>query len=404
MDRKEADNYDEVNMDMSDSDSDNEMFANKAEYDAFKKDFSSKTSSGTSGVSGTKPAVTTGEYGGAVEDASSEYGGGCDRISVVGTKLSSAGAGSQPEGPGETERSQASMVAGERKVERRPMMYSDNKKEKERSPPRHRQRSRSRGRRSRSRSEDDRRRRSRSSSRDGKRRRSRNRKRSRSPNRDRDGGRHRDRGGWGGRDRGRDRRREREEEGVKNHEDQLRKAKELGVEIPRYIKPGAVNPLSYASQMQKRKQLWAKPAAASAPAEEKPVEAKAEVIPAAGAGAKPGGSYNNWESTNFGNDKVNEKFRRLMGIKGDSKPVPSSEPSSEQTLHTKIMHDLDVNYEAARQQTHRNRGMGMGFSDAAQYQTQPALVEQPPPPPPGTTRNLPWQNRNLGGMNFVRKQ
>ena len=156
--------------------------------------------------------------------------------------------------------------------------------------------------------------------------------------------------------------------------------------------------------MQKRKQLWAKPAAASAPAEEKPVEAKAEVIPAAGAGAKPGGSYNNWESTNFGNDKVNEKFRRLMGIKGDSKPVPSSEPSSEQTLHNKIMHDLDVNYEAARQQTHRNRGMGMGFSEAAQYQTQPALVEQPPPPPPGTTRNLPWQNRNLGGMNFVRKQ
>ena len=44
-------------------------------------------------------------------------------------------------------------------------------------------------------------------------------------------GRHRDRGGWG-RDRGRDRRREREEEGVKNHEDQLRKAKEMGGEMP----------------------------------------------------------------------------------------------------------------------------------------------------------------------------
>ena len=191
----------------------------------------------------------------------------------------------------------------------------------------------------------------------------------------------------------------------------MRKAKELGVEIPRYIKPGAVNPLSYAEQMQKRKQLWAKPAA-SAPAEEKPVEAKAEVIttttPTVPA-AKPGGSYNNWESTNFGNDKVNEKFRRLMGIKGDAKqPVLSSEPSSEQKSHNKIMHDLDVNYEAARQQTHRNRGMGMGFSEAAQYQTQTtAAVEQPPPPPPpppGTTRNLPWQNRNLQGMNFVRKQ
>ena len=397
MDRKAGDNYDEVNMDMSDSDSDNEMFANKAEYEAFKQHFSSKTSSAT------KPAAPAEEYGGTVEaEPSSEYGGGCDRISVVGTKLSSAPAGSQPAAGG-GEGSKTSLGAGERKVERRPVMYADSKKE--RSPPRHRQRSRSRGKRSRSRSEDDRRRRSRS--RDGKRRRSRDRKRSRSPNRERDGGRQRDRGGWGGgggRDRGRDRRREREEEGVKNHEDQLRKAKELGVEIPRYIKPGAVNPLSYAEQMQKRKQLWAKPAA-SAPAEEKPVEAKSEVSPTTSLpAAKSGGSYNNWESTNFGNDKVNEKFRRLMGIKGDSKPVSSSDSSSDQSSYNKIMNDLDRNYEAARQQTHRNRGMGMGFSDAAQYQPQSAVVEQPPPPPPGTTRNPPWQNRNLAGMNFVRKQ
>ena len=47
---------------------------------------------------------------------------------------------------------------------------------------------------------------------------------------------------------------------MKNHEDQLKRAKEIGVEMPKYIKPGSVNPLSYASQMQKRKQLWAKPA------------------------------------------------------------------------------------------------------------------------------------------------
>merc|ERR550532_2812670 len=148
------------------------------------------------------------------------------------------------------------MPLGQKKVERRPMLYGDTKKEK--SPDRDRQRSRSRGKRSRSRSDD---RKRRSNSRDNRRRsRSRNRRRSRSPNRD--VGRHRDRGGWG-RDRGRDRRREREEEGVKNHEDQLRKAKEMGVEMPKYIKPGAVNPLNYASQIQKRKQLWAKPAAAA---------------------------------------------------------------------------------------------------------------------------------------------
>ena len=280
------------------------------------------------------------------------------------------------------------------------MLYGDKK---EKSPGRDRQRSRSRGRRSssrsddkgrRSRSRDDRRRRSRS--------RSRTRRRSRSPNRD--GGRHRDRGGWG-RDRGRDRRREREEEGVKNHEDQLKKAKEMGVEMPRYIKPGSVNPLSYASQMQKRKQLWAKPAASglagdSAASEDKTRE-EGTNTPAAGKPA--GGSYNNWESTNFGNDKANEKFRRLMGIKGgatDSSKPASSLGSHSENSYNKIMNDLDRNYEAARQQTHRNRGIGLGFSDSAHYQAQPPVPEQPPPPPPGHG----WQNRNSAGINFVRKQ
>ena len=389
MERRAGDNYDEVNMDMSDSESsDNEMFANKLEYEAFKKHFSSKSSSNTAPAAS---AGSTGEYGGAPEEPSSEYGGGSDRISVVGSKLSSA-AGGVSQQPGAEQRT--SMPLGQKKVERRPMLYGDTKKEK--SPDRDRQRSRSRGKRSRSRSDD---RKRRSNSRDNRRRRSRsrNRRRSRSPNRD--VGRHRDRGGWG-RDRGRDRRREREEEGVKNHEDQLRKAKEMGVEMPKYIKPGAVNPLSYASQIQKRKQLWAKPAsAAPSPAvEEESKEREVTNTPAAG---KQGGSYNNWESTNFGNDKVNEKFRRLMGIKGGADPPKQSQAGGSQAdqSYNKIMNDLDRNYEAARQQTHRNRGIGLGFSDSAQYQPQ-GPVDQPPPPPPGHG----WQNRNSAGINFVRKQ
>ena len=187
---------------------------------------------------------------------------------------------------------------------------------------------------------------------------------------------------------------------MKNHEDQLRKAKEMGVEMPKYIKPGAVNPLSYASQIQKRKQLWAKPAAAApSPAVEE--ESKEREVSNTPAAAKQGGSYNNWESTNFGNDKVNEKFRRLMGIKGGADPPKQSQAGGSQAdqSYNKIMNDLDRNYEAARQQTHRNRGIGLGFSDSAQYQPQ-GPVDQPPPPPPGHG----WQNRNSAGINFVRKQ
>ena len=95
----------------------------------------------------------------------------------------------------------------------------------------------------------------------------------------------------------------------------MRKAREMGVEMPKYLKPGAVNPLSYAEQMQKRKALWAKPAATgpsnpSIPSEkEEPAETVKEA-PAPTFNKQTGGSYNNWESTNFGNDKVNEKFRR----------------------------------------------------------------------------------------------
>merc|ERR1711894_163492 len=87
----------------------------------------------------------------------------------------------------------------------------------------------------------------------------RKRSRSRSPNRRGGGGGHHHRGGRDRQD-NRDRRRE---DGARNHESQMKKAREMGVELPKYLKPGAVNPLSYAEQMQKRKALWAKPAASA---------------------------------------------------------------------------------------------------------------------------------------------
>merc|ERR1719288_313504 len=247
-------------MDMSDSgDSDNEMVAKKKEYESYKQHFNNVKPSKVA-------SAPSGEYGGELEEES-EYGGGSDKLSVVGSKL---GQNDQPASGGPTyvkDQSRAVMTAYDKKVERKPMMYGDKNK---RSPER-RSKSKERRDRRRSGSREERRRRSRSRDRD------RRRSRSRSPNRDR-GGHHG--GGWGrDRDRHHDRRRDREE-AARNHEEQVKKAREMGVEIPKYLKPGAVNPLSYAEQMQKRKALWSKPASASAnpQPQEQEEKAKPEVV------------------------------------------------------------------------------------------------------------------------------
>ena len=202
----------------------------------------------------------------------------------------------------------------------------------------------------------------------------------------------------------------------------MKKVREMGVELPKYLKPGAVNPLSYAEQMQKRKAMWAKPGAKAGEETGTPEEAPSKPEPVAvesqpSNNASTKRSYNNWESTNFGNETANEKFRRLMGIKNTG--GESSAPKTEQSGpipgkdHEKIMNDLDRNYEAARQQTHRNRGMGMGFSESGLYSQMaptPAPAAAPPPAPLPSlgagkmfNRNAGWQNRATGGINFVKK-
>ena len=393
-------NYDNVNMDMSssDNDSDNEMFANKSEYEAFKNHFKQKSSK-------PKATVGTGEYGEDVEDES-EYGGGSNKISTVGSKYGhDESLGSHSAGSSSSVSTMSSvMKTGDKKVERKPMLYGEDKKMPERrskSRDRHHHRQRSNDRR------DERRRRSRD--------RRRSRSRSRSPYR---GDRDRGRDYRGGRHRGHDRRREREE-GARNHEQQMERVREMGVEIPKYLKPGAVNPLSYAEQMQKRKALWAKPSSNSSHSEDKQEKSsvevgKVEAVETAAANTKhtAGGSYNNWESTNFGNDKVNEKFRRLMGIKsgggGGGKDSGGQDHAhsggGHQPNHDKIMSDLDRNYEAARQQTHRNRGIGLGFADGGLGST---VDHNPAPPAPHTMmRNTGWQHKppSSSSINFVRKQ
>ena len=121
-------------------------------------------------------------------------------------------------------------------------------------------------------------------------------------------------------------------------------------------------------------------------------------------------SFNNWEATNFGDASANEKFRRLMGIKSNSANVTKGPaPGANQE---KIKEDLEKNYEVARQQTHRNRGLGLGFSNVEPSMPAPAEQYAPSISNPYLVNNQNkapqsgvWSNRPAAGnMNFVRKQ
>ena len=95
-----------------------------------------------------------------------------------------------------------------------------------------------------------------------------------------------------------------------------------------------------------------------------------------------------------------------MGIKSNS-AAKGPAPGSNQE---KIKEDLEKNYEVARQQTHRNRGLGLGFSNvepsmpAEQFHpniSNPYLNHAQNKAPQGGV----WPNRPAAGnMNFIRKQ
>lgn len=411
-------NYESVNMDMSDE-SDNEMFSCKNEYKAFKQQFSSKpkktepvseyggddideqrTAAGDSvNEYGSGPATIRQsdqrcvEYGGGGGD---EYGGGVAANSLSSSASSNyarpavgrGGGGGAAIGDSRIRPSFGQDPARPPsptppKIERKPQLYKDDtdkdKKSGSRSKSRERNRSRERsskskesGRRTRSRSKG--RKRSHSKGRgekDKRRSRSRSREKGREfkrgqfrtrNDRDYDA---RERNNWG-RSRGdwrRDNRRGggfRREEHRRNVEEQLKKVEEMGVEMPKYYKAGAINPVSYAEQVQKRKMLWKKPGADEDEETKTAVAAKVDNIPEPSTSKT---SFNKWEATNFGDDKANEKFRRLMGIKSASRPEEFEDEEAPGKDSHKIMNDLEKNYEVARQQTHRNRGIGLGFSN-----------------------------------------
>lgn len=171
----------------------------------------------------------------------------------------------------------------------------------------------------------------------------------------------------------------------------MKQAEQMGVAIPKYYKPGTFNPLSYAEQMQKRKLMWKKPEGAENPAAAAPEEKKDIAAPSRSAEMGPSTqpqsaskqpeqkmSFNKWEATNFGDSEANEKFRRLMGIR--TAPKPEEVKDAPQQNSIKIMNDLEKNYEQARLQTHRSRGVGLGFGGGEPAAEIPREVESGPPP------------------------
>jgi len=193
---------------------------------------------------------------------------------------------------------------------------------------------------------------------------------------------------------------------------QMEKVKEItGVEVPKYYNPAAINPLKYAEQIKKRQMLWKKPGvddndpqpsgsslpgflpatmAVAATVQVSPEKKLGSTGILAGMARQPSqsqpaaaaGSFNNWESTNLGNDKTNEKFRRLMGIKGGSNaatPSTTDSPSSVQKGSAKLFEMQEQQYEKARAITHTARGLGLGFTPIAA--PTPSTSALPPPGP-----------------------
>ncbi len=181
--------------------------------------------------------------------------------------------------------------------------------------------------------------------------------------------------------------------------EQIEKIKETtGVEIPKYYNPTAINPLKFAEQIKKRQMLWKKPAGSGAEGsrDNAPSSSSASSISLSSPGGIPAGggttvqkqSFNKWESTNFGNEQANEKFRRLMGIRGgagtsstgasaSSAPAEAAAASlSAVTSSESMFAAQEEQYERARAATHTMRGLGLGFSGVVAQQQQQLQQQQ----------------------------
>ncbi|CAB4055480.1 unnamed protein product [Lepeophtheirus salmonis] len=151
----------------------------------------------------------------------------------------------------------------------------------------------------------------------------------------------------------------------KQVEAQVAQVKQItGIELPKYYNPSAITPYAMQIKLKRENYSGQKPTSN----EDKPSANESEdvgttsstYIPVTNDNSQSSSSYNNWESTNFGNSQANEKFRRLMGIKTTSQ---TQNKGSEGPENQKMFQDLDKQYEKARITTHTARGLGLGFSN-----------------------------------------
>ena len=92
--------------------------------------------------------------------------------------------------------------------------------------------------------------------------------------------------------------------------------------------------------------------------------------------ASAGGSFNQWERANLGDDSSNEKFRRLMGLGKNSKPAPFKNNGPAKS-HGSSVADRDQVTKMFSQQEDQfkravgsKRGMGLGFGAKEEVKPQ----------------------------------
>lgn len=138
---------------------------------------------------------------------------------------------------------------------------------------------------------------------------------------------------------------------------------DTGIEVPSYYNPLAVNPISYAQQAAKRKKLWAK----------KDGDTSASETASSTSAAKNA----MWSGVKFGDDKSNEKFAKLMGIKSEKVHANVTRKANEIIKkQAEVFQNLDLQYQQARITTHTQRGLGLGFSSTAMVDPNAAPTSQ----------------------------
>ena len=126
---------------------------------------------------------------------------------------------------------------------------------------------------------------------------------------------------------------------------------ETGISVPSYYNPLVINPVAYAQQQAKRKKLWSK--------KDTSEDSKQQRVnmPASSSTAL-------WSKMSLGDDKSNEKFAKLMGMKDGMGNKNSNEIEDADiiTKQRELFSNLDQQYQQARVTTHTQRGVGLGFS------------------------------------------